>query len=122
MTKVKLYILYLAPFIGAFLYTFLQSRRSSYLAWIDGLTYCSLLLLIVSGVLFIRDGKFFTAFADSCKRFIHSIRKKEAYVREREGSTRHAVFQSPPLPVLPFFKAGIFYFLLSLILSTLYIQ
>lgn len=121
MTKTRQSLLNLSPLFGACLYTLLSEKGSSYLGWIDGITYTSLLLLMVSGVLFIRNGKFFSAFTDSCKRFFSSLRKKEAYIREREGRKQHVGYQSRSLPFLPVFGVGISYFLVSLLLSFLYV-
>lgn len=121
MTKTQQTLLNLSPVLGACLYTLLSEKVSSFLAWIDGITYTSLLLLMVSGVLFIRNGKFFSAFADSCNRFFSSLRKKEAFIREREGRKQHVGYQSRSLPFLPVFGVGISYFLVSLLLSFLYV-
>lgn len=121
MTKTRQTLLNLSPLLGACLYTLLSEKSSYFLGWIDGITYTSLLLLMVSAVLFIRNGKFFSAFADSCKRFFSSLRKKEAYIREREGRKQQVEYQSRPLPFLPVFGVGISYFLLSLLLSFLYV-
>lgn len=122
LTRTGWIFLALVPVIASLFYTLVFPGDPYYLTWINGLTYASLLILMVGAILLVRNGRFFYAFTDSCKRFLRSLRKKESYIREQEGRRADVVFQPKTWSPMPFLLVGFFYFLLSLALSILSIS
>lgn len=122
MTEKKWLILVLSPFVGTSLYALSMPDPASILHWIDGLTYSSLLLFMCGGIFFVRNGKFFRPFWDSCKRFYASFRKKEMYLREREGKRNSVRYKQTELPHRPVLLVALLSFLVSLLLSVLYVN
>jgi len=122
LTRTGWIFLALIPVIASLFYTLVFPGDPYYLTWIDGLTYASLLILMVGAILLVRNGRFFYGFTDSCKRFLRSLRKKESYIREQEGRRADVVFQPKTWSPMPFLLVGFFYFLLSLALSILSIS
>lgn len=122
MTSKKWILLLLFPICGALLYTVATADLSSTLHWIDGLTYSSLLLFMCGGVLLVYNGRFFRAFWDSCKRFYATFFKKEMYVREQEGRHNSVQYRKEVLPHRPVLLVAACSFLISLLLSLLYVQ
>lgn len=121
MTRMKWITLALSPALGALLYTLAMSQISSALYWIDGLAYSSLLLFLCGGIMFIRNVRFFRAFWESCKRFYAVFRKREMYLREREGRQNNVFYREKELPHRPVLLVASGSFLLSLLLSVLYV-
>jgi|GEM_PF-2536629 len=112
----------LVPICASLLYTLLFPEGPFYLLWVDGLTYSSLIMMMAGGCVLIRNGRFFFGFVDSCKRFLRSFRKKESFIREQEGRRADPVYHQTKWSSIPFLLVGFFYFVLSLILSIVYLS
>lgn len=122
LTRTGWMLLALSPVIASLFYSLVFPSDPYYLTWLDGLTYASLLMLMIGAILLVRNGRFFYGFIDSCKRFLRSLRKKESFIHEQEGRRADAVYQQKAWSPTPFLLVGFFYFLLSLALSILSIS
>jgi hypothetical protein len=117
--RLSLFITSIAFSLSALL-SYSSKHSWNQLMWINALFFCSLLLLIIGGILFIMQGNFFYFFAKSFKKFFKSANKMEVYIQEIEGKSGEILPYKLNFPVtLPLLQIGAALFVLSLILSLL---
>lgn len=96
-------------------------RTFDLLSWTNTLFLCSLLLLIVGGMLFVIQGQFFTGIVRSFKYFFRSMNKAEKLIREVEGKSDDFIkpFTLEFKLTFPILFSGLILFFSTLICSLL---
>lgn len=96
----------------------IRSHSFDYLAWINILFLCSLLVTMVGGILFVIQGGFFNGIYRSFKHFFRSINKVEEVIQDVEGKRDDGIPYKLKIGwTFPLLIAGLILFVFSLFLS-----
>jgi hypothetical protein len=95
-----------------------RSHAFDFVAWVNILFLCSLLLTMVGGTLFVIQGGFFNGIYRSFKHFFRTINKVEKVIQDVEGKKDDETpYKQEYGLTFPLLVAGLILVVLSLLLS-----
>ena len=113
-------ILFIISIITSLFMSFILDPSFTSRNWLDSLFLVGLILLLISSILSLIEGRFFSAFISSFRHFYATVSKKEEVIRESEKCVNDQVSYHRKFPSkIAFFKVGISLFIVSLVASTL---
>ena len=116
MRKALLTTLIVAP--PVLFMIFMYSFKEHIIPFLDLLFYIGLLLSIITGILFILQEQFFSAFISNSKHFFSTISKQKQLIAQIEGKKEHTTTYKKHYPYLKYVLVlGVFYCSFSLIAS-----
>jgi len=113
-------ILFIISIIASLFMSFILDSSFTSRTWLDSLFLVGLVLLLISSVLSLIEGRFFTAFISSFRHVYATVSRKEGVIRESEKRVNGPIsFQNKFPSKISYFKIGISLCIVSLVASTL---